>query len=92
MTGTALDGKARAAPEIMKPDTKSSSRSGPLVGYRVVEIGGVGPTPFATMLLADLGADVVKIERPGGEPGVPRPRSSAEILLRGKRLYRAVTN
>ena len=56
-----------------------------MVGYRVVEIGGVGPTPFATMLLADLGADVVKIERPGGEPGVPRPRSSAEILLRGKR-------
>ena len=39
---------------------------GPLVGVRVVELAGIGPGPFATMLLADLGADVVRVDRPGG--------------------------
>jgi alpha-methylacyl-CoA racemase len=38
--------------------------SGPLGGVRVVEIGGLGPAPFACMVLADLGADVLRIERP----------------------------
>jgi alpha-methylacyl-CoA racemase len=39
---------------------------GPLVGVRVVELAGIGPAPFAAMLLADLGADVVRVDRPGG--------------------------
>jgi alpha-methylacyl-CoA racemase len=39
---------------------------GPLVGVRVVELAGIGPGPFAAMLLADLGADVVRVDRPGG--------------------------
>ncbi|MEZ5794685.1 CaiB/BaiF CoA transferase family protein [Albidovulum sp.] len=39
--------------------------SGPLAGLRVVEIAGLGPTPFAAMTLADMGAEVVRIERPG---------------------------
>lgn len=39
---------------------------GPLTGVRVVELAGIGPGPFAAMFLADLGADVVRVDRPGG--------------------------
>ncbi|MFH9200715.1 CaiB/BaiF CoA transferase family protein [Streptomyces anulatus] len=42
------------------------SGHGPLTGVRVVELAGIGPGPFAAMLLADLGADVVRVDRPGG--------------------------
>ncbi|WP_055494140.1 CaiB/BaiF CoA-transferase family protein [Streptomyces sp. TP-A0356] len=42
---------------------------GPLAGVRVVELAGIGPGPFAAMLLADLGADVVRVDRPNG-PGL----------------------
>ncbi|MEV5643092.1 CaiB/BaiF CoA-transferase family protein [Streptomyces flaveolus] len=42
---------------------------GPLSGVRVVELAAIGPGPFAAMLLADLGADVVRVDRPGG-PGL----------------------
>ncbi|MDT0391618.1 CaiB/BaiF CoA-transferase family protein [Streptomyces sp. DSM 41921] len=42
---------------------------GPLAGVRVVELAGIGPGPFAAMLLADLGAEVVRVDRPGG-PGL----------------------
>ena len=48
-------------------------RSGPLVGLKVVELAGIGPGPFAAMLLADLGADVVRIDRPA-DPGLGVPR------------------
>ena len=40
--------------------------TGPLEGTRVVEFGGLGPAPFAAMLLADAGADVIRIDRPAG--------------------------
>src|SRR4028119_2115317 len=40
--------------------------SGPLRGVRVVEIAGIGPGPHACMLMADLGADVIRVERPAG--------------------------
>ncbi|MFD5426038.1 CaiB/BaiF CoA transferase family protein [Streptomyces sp. NPDC127084] len=46
--------------------TENGPRSGPLAGVRVVELAGIGPGPFAAMLLADLGADVVRVDRPGG--------------------------
>lgn len=42
------------------------SGEGPLRGVRVVELAGIGPGPFAAMLLGDLGADVVRVDRPGG--------------------------
>ena len=38
---------------------------GPLAGLRVIELAGIGPGPFAAMHLADLGADVVRVDRPG---------------------------
>ncbi|MEV5313091.1 CaiB/BaiF CoA-transferase family protein [Streptomyces sp. NPDC052610] len=49
--------------------TGNTPSPGPLAGVRVVELAGIGPGPFAAMLLADLGADVVRVDRPGG-PGL----------------------
>lgn len=40
---------------------------GPLDGIRIVEIAGLGPTPFAAMCLADMGADIIRIQRPGNK-------------------------
>jgi len=45
--------------------------AGPLSGVRVIELAGIGPGPFAGMLLADLGAEVIRIDRPGAGPGGP---------------------
>jgi alpha-methylacyl-CoA racemase len=42
--------------------------AGPLEGTRIVELAGIGPGPFAGMLLADMGAEVIRVERPGGNP------------------------
>ncbi|MGW0553834.1 CaiB/BaiF CoA transferase family protein [Streptomyces sp. NPDC002926] len=44
----------------------AATGNGPLAGVRVVELAGIGPGPFAAMVLADLGADVVRVDRPGG--------------------------
>ncbi|HKS51649.1 MAG TPA: CaiB/BaiF CoA-transferase family protein [Pseudonocardiaceae bacterium] len=59
---------------------------GPLVGLRVVELAGIGPSPHAAMLLADLGADVVRVERPAG--GLQFVPSDRDQLLRGRRSIR----
>ena len=47
--------------------------SGPLVGVRVLEFAGHGPTPFVAMLMSDMGAEVLRVERPGrtGKRRVP---------------------
>ena len=52
--------------------TSSAARSGPLSGLRVLEFAGIGPGPHAAMLLANLGAEVLRVERPGGN-GYPNP-------------------
>ena len=54
-----------------------------LVGTRIIEIEGLGPAPFAAMTLADMGADVIVVHRPGGTPSPGLPERS--ILDRGKR-------
>jgi alpha-methylacyl-CoA racemase len=56
--------------------------TGPLAGVRVVELAGIGPGPHAAMLLADLGADVIRVERPGGATSAG-PRST-DLLTRGR--------
>jgi alpha-methylacyl-CoA racemase len=56
--------------------------SGPLRGVRVVELAGIGPAPFAAMLLADLGADVIRVDRPGG--GLVAGPPEYELLTRGR--------
>jgi alpha-methylacyl-CoA racemase len=59
--------------------------SGPLEGVRVVELAGIGPGPFAAMMLADMGADVVRVDRAqkvtGGDPASP----PIDLLGRGRR-------
>ncbi|HSJ35226.1 MAG TPA: CaiB/BaiF CoA-transferase family protein [Acidimicrobiia bacterium] len=55
--------------------------AGPLEGLRVVELGGIGPVPHAGMMLADLGAEVIQIIRPGT---VDDPATRADVLNRGK--------
>ncbi|WP_442943331.1 CaiB/BaiF CoA transferase family protein [Nocardia sp. NBC_00565] len=58
--------------------------TGPLAGVRVVELGGIGPGPFAGMCLADLGAEVVRVDRPDrlDEIGAGGP---TDVTNRGKR-------
>lgn len=59
--------------------------AGPLTGHRIIEIAGIGPGPFAAMLLADLGAEVVRVERAGAVRG-PAPEGPAgDVSLRGRR-------
>ena len=58
---------------------------GPLAGTKVIEIAGIGPGPFCAMMLADMGADVVRVDRAqnvsGGDPASP----PADVLNRGRR-------
>ncbi|WP_447929892.1 CaiB/BaiF CoA transferase family protein [Sphingopyxis fribergensis] len=58
--------------------------AGPLAGLRIIEIAGIGPGPFCGMMLADHGADVIRIERPGDGPGFA-PDVVADILARSRR-------
>jgi alpha-methylacyl-CoA racemase len=58
---------------------------GPLEGVRVVEFAGLGPGPFCGMLLADLGADVVRIDRPTSPAGLIGALGATSVLDRGKR-------
>jgi alpha-methylacyl-CoA racemase len=61
--------------------------AGPLQGLRVVELAGIGPGPHAAMILGDLGADVVRIERPRKPGGVPS--GDPDYLLRSRRSLTA---
>ncbi|MET2833127.1 CaiB/BaiF CoA transferase family protein [Mesorhizobium shangrilense] len=55
---------------------------GVLKGVKIIEMAGLGPGPFCGMLLADLGADVISVERPAADAGSPRPWA---LCSRGKR-------
>lgn len=58
---------------------------GPLAGIKIVELAGIGPGPMCAMLLADMGATVLRIDRPGGSDlGLARPLRY-DLLLRGRR-------
>src|SRR3954468_3149810 len=60
--------------------------SGPLTGIRVVEIASIGPGPFAAMMLADMGADVIRVDRGGASAGVESFASGRwNVLNRGRR-------
>jgi alpha-methylacyl-CoA racemase len=58
--------------------------SGPLDGVRVLEIAGLGPTPFAGMMLSDMGAEVLRMERPSGRT-VRLVPDSHDVMSRGRR-------
>ncbi len=65
---------------------EAADRPGPLQGLRIVEFAGIGPAPFGVMLLADLGAEILRIERAGATwPDVPivsRGRASITLDLK----------
>jgi alpha-methylacyl-CoA racemase len=56
---------------------------GPLEGVRIVELVGIGPGPFAAMVLADLGAEVIRVDRPGAADKTVDPH--LDLLHRGRR-------
>lgn len=60
----------------------STGKRGPLAGVRIVELAGIGPGPHAALLLADLGADVVRVQRPGQFPGhLDRPQWRGRTIV-----------
>jgi len=59
--------------------------TGPLAGYKIIEIAGIGPGPFAAMMLADMGAEVVRVERAGAVRGPLPEGAHFDTLLRGRR-------
>ena len=53
---------------------------GPLAGIKIIELAGIGPGPFCGMMLSDMGAEVIRIDRPA--PGAPAPK---DVLVRNRR-------
>ena len=64
--------------------TAGPGPSGPLAGIRVVEFAGVGPAPFCGMMLSDMGAEIVRIERPAAGDGVVELARELDPTLRGR--------
>jgi len=56
---------------------------GPLQGIKLIEIAGIGPGPYCAMVLADMGAEVIRVVRPGPDPFAREPRG--DLLSRGRR-------
>jgi alpha-methylacyl-CoA racemase len=72
-----------------KPTPQATTHaSGPLAGFRIVEFAGIGPGPFACMMLADMGADVVTLDRVGAKKNMKsvagRGRKVVELDLKDK--------
>jgi alpha-methylacyl-CoA racemase len=59
--------------------------AGPLSGYRVIELAGIGPAPFAGMMLADMGADVIRVERAQAVRSPMPDTPNFDVLQRGRR-------
>ncbi len=59
--------------------------SGPLDGVRIIELAGIGPSPFGGMMLADAGADIVRIDRSDKAIYPPRTEPHVDLLNRGRR-------
>ncbi|MFZ0762520.1 MAG: CaiB/BaiF CoA-transferase family protein [Bradyrhizobium sp.] len=75
-------------PDKPDPQTSPSAALGPLAGFRIVEFAGIGPGPFACMMLADMGAEVITLDRPGANKNqksvAGRGRKVVEIDLKDK--------
>jgi alpha-methylacyl-CoA racemase len=59
--------------------------SGPLSGIKIVELAGIGPSPYACMLLADAGADIIRVDRPPRAASSQRVGPYWDILARSRR-------
>ena len=58
---------------------------GPLTGLRVIELAGIGPGPFCGMMLSDMGAQVIRVDRPGPRTGSTRRSRPRDVLARNRR-------
>ena len=70
--------RARDAHDMIGKVADGTPSQGPLRGLRVLEFAGLGPVPYAAMLLSDMGADVLRLDRPGGQ------RRGKNIISRGR--------
>ena len=59
--------------------------SGPLEGVRIIELAGLGPAPFAGMMLSDAGADIIRIDRADRATFPPREEPHVDLMNRGRR-------
>jgi alpha-methylacyl-CoA racemase len=100
MVGTATAGNPPPAPywnlsgararDLMRCEASMTGSPGPLAGLRVVELAGLGPGPHAAMVLGDLGADVVRVDRPAGRaPRIGADPGAEDAVLRGRRSVAA---
>src|SRR5687767_2353323 len=78
-------GQFRLHPMFEDKMTESQFPRGPLAGVRVVEIAGIGPGPFAAMVLSDLGATVIRVDRAGHVPPAGANLTPGQdVLTRGR--------
>ncbi|MEM5516461.1 CaiB/BaiF CoA-transferase family protein [Henriciella sp. AS95] len=64
-----------------------SARKGPLAGLRIIELAGLGPAPFGAMLLGDMGAEVIRIDRTSGGGGIG-VKAKFDVLARNRKTLR----
>ncbi len=74
-----------AAPADGAVDVEERNVAGPLTGIKIVELAGIGPGPFAAMLLSDLGADIVRVDRAQQVNPAHFGRPNVDVMLRGRR-------
>jgi len=75
--------------DLRSPATDGGSlieKTGPLCGVRILEMGGIGPNPFAGMVFADMGADVIRLDRSTNRS--IREPDSGDPILRGRQTIR----
>ena len=65
-------------------ENEEELRVGPLEGLKIIEITGIGPGPFCGMMLSDMGAEVLRIDR-AGSVDTANDRASGDYLARGRR-------
>jgi alpha-methylacyl-CoA racemase len=69
----------------MEPDSGETRRSGPLAGLTILEMAGIGPVPLAGLVLSEMGARVVRVERPGNLDLIPTP-AEFDLGLHGREM------
>lgn len=62
-----------------------TKKTGPLADIRIIEMVGLGPAPFCAMMLADMGAEVIRIQSKHGKPAFPILNTRFDVLARGRR-------
>ena len=78
-------GAPAARRPLTAPRQEEPTMSGPLTGYKVIEIAGIGPGPFCAMLLADMGADVIRVDRAQSVRGPAPAEPPKDVSLRNRR-------